>query len=191
MKKSAFLFVVTTLSLAGCGKNEDTSKVTTGSTSGSEAVQSAAITATAPNGRWFHNQLHCKNELPLIGPYDFSVRENELVYLGIADKGQWTVDASEDKKKSYQEFISANESCIQANIDDFELLSFKGETTTYSFAYSNQKNLMLRYIDGGIELIVPFDVEQIKKLSIIDNTEDSLPDEAADGDVATDEGEIL
>lgn len=174
MKRSTVLVAMVSIALMGCGQEQ--SKDNFKDEVINVASKEVALVIGAPNGRWFHNQLHCSNELPLLGPYDFTIQENEVVFLGIADHGEWSLDQNSDAKKSYTEFLALNAECFQAGIDDFQLIRFTGKSAGYSFAYSKQKNLMLRYINGQIELIVPFDLEKIKKLAIVDNTEESQPD---------------
>lgn len=190
MKKISLALACALIAISGC-KNDSGSGVS----SETEAVKGPDKEVLLnvdllPNGRWFYNPLYCSNELPVVGPYDFTVSGNDLTYIGITDHGQWQRDDSNSAaKNSFKEFLVSKNDCLKADIGEFVLMKYVGQTTSYTFGYSDSNKIMLRFVDGNTELIVPFDVEAIKKLTIVDNTERSMPDDVApEGSAPEDSG---
>lgn len=175
MNKLAILCTAVAITLAGC-KTEQVSNSAEQLTSSSPA-ESVVTVVKAPNGRWFSNPLHCSGKLPIAGTYDFSVEGNTLTYIGIADNGAWKDDSqNEQSRKAFTDILLAESKCLSnASISEFEMIKFVGKITEYWFGYSEKKNLLLRYNNGTVDIITPFDLEKIKLLQLEETSEVSMP----------------
>ncbi len=173
MKKLAILCTALAVTIGGCKTEQSQSGQSTGST----PEPAKTVVVKAPNGRWFSNPLHCSGKLPISGTYDFSVADNTLTYIGIGDIGTWLDDSkNEQAKKAFSNTLSADGSCLgTASLADFEMVRFVGKVTEYWFAYSEKNQLLLRYNAGTVDIIVPFDIEKIKKLELQESDDVLMP----------------
>lgn len=178
MKPLTLIALAISICLVGCNKQvsephvSDTKKSVKSTPTTEQVLASEAI----PNGRWIHNPLHCQNELPVIGPYDFEVANNSIKYIGVTEKGTWYEDKSQEAEVAFANFLEQNESCLNANISDFTLVRFDGISTDYTLAYSAAEKIILRLKDDDVQLIVPFEIDKIKKLQIVDNSDTGVID---------------
>lgn len=173
MRKLAILCTALAVTIAGCKSEQPQS----GQSASSAPEPANTAVVKAPNGRWFSNPLHCSGKLPISGSYDFSVAGNTLTYIGIGDIGTWLDDSqNEQAKKAFSATLTADGKCLgNASLTDFEMVRFVGKVTEYWFAYSEKNQLLLRYNAGTVDIIVPFDIDKIKKLELEESKDVLMP----------------
>jgi hypothetical protein len=183
MKTLPLIAIAISICLTGCNKQVDKTQVSESATKTEPTkVASKVLPAeNVPDGRWIHNPLHCQDELPIIGPYDFEVASNSIKFIGITDKGTWYEDNNAEATAAFTDFLAENEPCLNAQIGNFKLMRFEGASYQYTLAYAGNEKLMLRLKGDKVQLIVPFDIESIKKLQIIDNSDTGVTDDESQG----------
>lgn len=179
MKFFKFSILALTALLVGCNSHEDAKADGTITTSQHHKASLSNVLPLdeIPIGRWFHNPKHCQNELPIVGPYDFNVTGNEITFIGLKDSGTWFKDDNKAAIEAFISFISKNESCVTVGMNSFNFIRFTGEASSYTLAYAQEQEIMLRYKNGEVEIIVPFNVDNLKKLKIVDNSDQEGPDD--------------